>query len=197
MKTTKNSPNHYLVWAFIFICGFISGVGISVYKLQPQLSNKQIPSTAKIPAINHEQLHKLEELVKDKPEDLDSWIQLSHMYFDSNQHKKAIAAYKKSILLKPNDAALWTDLGVMYRRNEQAQKAIDSFNKAIAINPKHETALFNRGIVLLYDLNQRQQAIASFEELLRVNPEAQSSNGGKVSEFVEYLKTEETVQPAQ
>jgi peroxiredoxin len=47
----------------------------------------------------------------------------------------------------------------MYRRSGQPRKAIENFNKAIAVNPKHETAQFNKGIVLMHDLGDRDGAI--------------------------------------
>ncbi|MGL1931679.1 MAG: hypothetical protein OCC45_07940 [Desulfotalea sp.] len=186
----NNKPHTFIIAAFIFVCGFITGVGVTVYKTQPiqeQVTQQKTPA----PGFDHKALHDLEEKVKENPNDGQMWKVLSEMYFDSNQISKAIPAYQKTIELIPNDPGIITDLGVMYRRNKEPHKAIESFKMAIAVDPKHEQSRFNVGIVTLYDLEDKKAAIAAFEELLAINPDAKSGNGGKVSEFVEYLKTGE------
>ena len=70
-----------------------------------------------------------------------------------------------------------TDLGVMYRRTGQPRKAIDAFNKAITMDPTHEISRLNKGIVLMYDLNDTEAALTSWEKLLEVNPDARTGNG--------------------
>lgn len=193
MKETKNTSNQYLIWLFIFLCGFISGVGVAVYKMQP-LEGTPTAATQQGQGVDHNVLHQLESQVKENPEDYQAWIQLGHLYFDSDQHQKAIEAYETSMTIAPGDANLWTDLGVMYRRTENPNKAVECFEKAIALDAKHEPSRFNKSIVLLYDLNDMAGAIASFEELLVLNPEATSGNGGRIADFVEHLKSEATKQ---
>ncbi len=191
MKDSKNTPNQYLIWLFIFLFGFISGVGIAVYKMQPQ-EGAQTTATPQGQGVDHDVLHKLEAQVEKNPGDYQAWVQLGHLYFDSDQHQKAIEAYEKSMSITPGDANLWTDLGVMYRRTEKPEKAVECFDKAISLDPKHEPSRFNKSIVLLYDLNDTAGAIASFDELLILNPEATSGNGGRIADFVEHLKSEGT-----
>lgn len=195
MTKKKNAPHPYLIGALIFILGFMAGVGLTVYKMQPLLGQGGQGSTASAPAqqtpsFDHEALHDLEDMVKDDPNNFEALVQLSHMYFDSNQLDKAIPSYEKAVKIDAKSANLWTDLGVAYRRTSQPQKAIECFDKAIALDDSHEQSRFNKGIVLLYDLGKRQEAIKSFESVLVINPQAKSSNGGAVSEFVEWLKDE-------
>ena len=196
MTASNNKPHPYLIWAFIFICGFITGVGVTVYKMQPLTENSTNVANTPAPGVDHQVLHDLEEQIKKDPTNFEMHVQLGHMYFDSNQPQKAIEAYEKALELHPGDANLWTDLGVMYRRTEQPKKAIESFDKAIALDPKHEPSRFNKGIVLLYDLKDQANAISSFEELLVLNPDAQSGNGGSIREFVDHLKNELKNAPA-
>jgi tetratricopeptide (TPR) repeat protein len=91
--------------------------------------------------------------------------------------------------LNPNNADVTTDLGVMYRRTGQPQKAIEAFDKAAKIDPGHETALFNKGIVLMHDLNDLERAVKAWEELVKRNPAATSPTGQPVKNLVEKLKT--------
>ena len=103
----------------------------------------------------------------------------------TDQPDKAIEAYTRSLALHPGDANLLTDLGVMYRNTGQKEKAIESFDKARELDPKHEPSRLNKGIVLLFDMNDPTGAIASWEELLRLNPEAKMTDGTSVREFIE------------
>ena len=196
MTASNNKPHPYLIWAFIFICGFITGVGVTVYKIQPLTKSQTTTVSNPAPGVDHQELHDLEEQVKNNPNNFDMHVELGHKYFDSNQPQKAIEVYEKALTLHPGDANLWTDLGVMYRRTEQPAKAIESFDKAISIDHNHEPSRFNKGIVLLYDLGDPAGAITSFEELLVINPDAQSGNGGNIREFVDHIKNDLKNPPA-
>jgi len=129
-----------------------------------------------------------EQEVSRNPENVAAWTQLGNLYFDTNNFKKAIWAYKKSLTLNPNNANAQTDLGVMYRRNGQSTKAIKAFDKAIQIDPAHEIARFNKGIVLLHDLNDKNGAIKTWEELVQINPDALTPGGKSLAELIKLLK---------
>ena len=85
-----------------------------------------------------------------------AWSQLGHLYFDTGQLAPAIEAYRSSLGLDSRQPDVWTDLGVMYRRNGEPQKAIECFDQALNINQHHEIALFNKGVVLMHDLERQQ-----------------------------------------
>jgi tetratricopeptide (TPR) repeat protein len=78
----------------------------------------------------------------------------------------------------------------MYRRIKQPEKAIELFNMAIQKDPNHQPSRFNKGIVLMYDINDSQGAIASWEELLSLNPQAKTANGQPIREFVDQIKAD-------
>lgn len=181
---------------FCLLClviGFLGGIVFSVYKspgqapssgtptVQPQQSQGISPDMAK-------QFLELEREVAANPKNVEAWTQLGHLYFDTNQIKKAINAYNKSLELNPDDPDVLTDLGVMYRRDGDPAQAVATFDRAIAVNPLHETSRFNKAIVLLYDMKDKEGAIKAWEELIKANPMAAAPNGKLVSEIVEELK---------
>ena len=143
---------------------------------QPKLSNEQAKS-----------ILSLEQEVAINPTNVDAWTQLGNVYFDTGNSAKAIRAYEKSLELSPGNPNVLTDLGVMYRRNGQPGKALEAFNEAIAIAPSHEQSRFNKGIVLLNDMNDREGAIKAWEDLLRINPSALAPNGQPMSEAIKNL----------
>jgi tetratricopeptide (TPR) repeat protein len=185
--------------AIAFIAGFLAGAAFSVYKMGPS-QNPAVsgqpqggPSTEQqeqMSAQQTEAITHLEAEVTANPDKFSSWTQLGNLYYDTGQYQSAIKAYEKSLELHSGDGNIWTDLGVMYRRTKNPQKAIESFNKAIEIEPTHETSRFNKGIVLLYDLNDSDGAIAAWEELLRINPEAKAANGTHIHNIVDQIKAD-------
>ncbi|MDY7002253.1 MAG: tetratricopeptide repeat protein [Thermodesulfobacteriota bacterium] len=130
----------------------------------------------------------LEEEVSLHPDNVRAWTQLGNAYFDSEMFEKAIRAYKRSLELNPTDANVWTDLGVMYRRSGQPQKAIESFENAILNDGKHEIAWFNKGLVLMHDMEDAQAAVRTWEKLAEINPNAKTPNGQPLKELIEKLK---------
>lgn len=204
MSTTNKTIKKDSLLMYIgvaFIAGFLAGAAFSVYKMgpsttatvsgQPQGGSQQAPSAAQqdqMTAQQTEAISNLEAEVTANPDKFTSWTQLGNLYYDTGQYQSAIKAYEKSLELHSGDGNIWTDLGVMYRRTKQPQKALECFDKAIEIEPTHEVSRFNKGIVLLYDLNDADRAMAAWEELLRINPEAQTANGTHIHNFVDQVK---------
>jgi tetratricopeptide (TPR) repeat protein len=72
----------------------------------------------------------------------------------------------------------------MYRRKGAPDKAIQAFDQAVSVSPGFETALFNKGVVLMADLNDLEGAMAAWKELVKVNPDATTPGGEKVADIV-------------
>lgn len=201
MAEQETGKNQYIkketTYFIAFLClviGFLGGIVFSVYKSPSVPSQTVTPapqqSAQGISAEDAQKMVTLEREVAKNPNNVDAWTQLGHVYFDSNQFEKAINAYNKSLALRPNNADILTDLGVMYRRNGNPQQAIASFDKAVAVNPKHETSRFNKGVVLMYDLQDRAGAIKVWEELVSVNPLATAPTGEPLKNIIEKMQAE-------
>ena len=85
----------------------------------------------------------------------------------------------------------------MYRQNRQPIEALGAFNKAADIDPRHEKSRFNKGIVLMHDLEDPKAAIAAWEEVLKINPSAKTSNGEPITLLVEGLKKRQNAAASQ
>ncbi|HIJ79812.1 MAG: tetratricopeptide repeat protein [Desulfobulbaceae bacterium] len=171
------------------VAGFLAGIVFSVYKA-PAGGGTQVATTGQaqqspdISAEQSTQILQLEREVLTNPNNGQAWTSLGHLYFDTNEPEKAIKAYTKSLAILPNNPDVLTDLGVMYRRVGNAKQAIESFDQAIKANPKHETARFNKGIVLLYDVKDQPGAVAAWQSLVQINPMATAPNGKLVKEII-------------
>jgi len=194
-KPVKRAPEKhgvsYGIVAIAFVAGILVGVLLTLYKTG---SSPAIPSPSpqmgqKSSAADHsDEIAGLEFKTSRNPGDIAGWIELGNSCFDANLPEKAISAYEKALALNPDNADVWTDLGVMYRKSGKFDKAIQCFDKAIGIDPRHEIARFNKGIVLMHDLNDPKGAIQAWEELLAVNPLAMAPNGQSIDEMLKKLK---------
>jgi len=201
---SKNRQGQLITYVIIFVFGFLAGIAFTVYKggykggynggSPGALPAASSASSQGQPTAQNDETRQaiinMEAEVTANPENFQSWIRLGHLYYDSNQPEKAIAAYTKSLEFHTADANLLTDLGVMYRRTKQPEKAIELFNQAIEKDPRHQPSRFNKGIVLLNDLNDATGAIAAWEDLLRINPQAKTANGQPIREFVDQVKAD-------
>ena len=57
-----------------------------------------------------------------------------------------------------------------------------------AADPSFETARFNKGVVLMHDMEDIAGGIQAWEALVEVNPMATAPNGERVASLVERLK---------
>ena len=177
--------------------GFLGGATLSSFKFSKDASTpvqsmpQQVPQGDQISPDLNNRISDLEAETSLKPENVEAWIQLGNLYFDTNQFDGAIRAYKKALELDPNNPNVWTDLGVMYRRSGNPSQAIKSFDRAIAVDPSHEISRLNKGIVLMHDLDDIQGAIKAWEELVKVNPSAKTSTGQLIKDVIAGFKARE------
>ena len=132
----------------------------------------------------------LAERLKADPKNTEALVDLGNLYYDNGLYPLAIKAYEKSLKLNPHDVNVITDLGNMYRGSGNAKKAVECFNKAITVNPEFQPAYFNKGIVLLDDLNDKSGAIQSWEKILDIDSFAVAPNGQPLKEFIDEIKNE-------
>ncbi len=176
------------------IVGFLGGVIFSAYNYSPRLN---VPAsgpsgqTSQEQNISNELAKEINNLNKElslNPENIEALIRLGNLYFDTEQPGKAIMAYNNALELNPGNPDVLTDLGVMYRRKGQPLEAIKAFDKASKIDPRHEASRFNKGVVLLHDLNDSEGAIRAWEELVEVNPFAKVHDNELGLELIKKIK---------
>ena len=170
--------------------GFFGGVFFGVYKSGPPLKGGMgggMPPAAAQRDVQS-QIAGLEAETRQNPSNAAAWIELGNAYFDTEQVKKSIDAYRKALELQPNNADVVTDMGVMLRKDGRPKEAVEAFDRAIAINPRHEISRLNKGIVLLHDLQDGPGALRAWEGLLEVNPTAMAPGGMSIDQMVQGLK---------
>lgn len=130
----------------------------------------------------------LEKAVAADPQNAEAWARLGHSYFDSDDFTNAIRAYKKHLELKPGNADVWTDMGIMYRRSGDPTEAIRCFDKAIEANPRHQPSRYNKGVVLMHDMQNAEAAVKTWEELVAINPDAKTQDGRPIKDMIQNFR---------
>lgn len=180
-QTMRQSMTQTVV--LVIVVSFLAGAVFSAFKLSG------VPTGGGTSSANVDgRIESLKAQLQKNPDNGNAWIQLGNAYFDSDRYQLSIEAYTKALKIYPNNANVITDMGVMYRRSGQPEKAIEAFDRAIAADPKHETSRMNKGIVLLYDMNDTKRAVAAWEGLLEINPFKMMGNGKSLQDVVDSYK---------
>ena len=131
----------------------------------------------------------LEEEIENDPGNFQSLVELGNLNFDAENFSGAADYYAKALDVQPEDANVRTDLGTALYYSNRVDAAVAEFEKSLAIDPDHPQTLFNMGVVLLEERNDREGAIQLWEHLVDVNPGY--SQIGMVREEIARLKGQE------
>ena len=95
------------------------------------------------------------------PDDPTALRGIGNVYYDFEEHTKAIGYYERYLALRPDDANVRTDLGTMYLYTNRADRAIAEYQTVIAANPDFFQAHFNLGIAYREkaDFTQARQSL--------------------------------------
>ncbi len=127
---------------------------------------------------NLQEINRLQNIVEQNPNDLESLLKLAHLLNDSKFYEKAIETYKKYLSIKPNSPDVLVDMGVCYFELKNYDTAIATMKKAIEIDPKHQIAHFNIGIVT-FSTDRPKEAKEWWRKAVEIDP---TSDVGKKSQ---------------
>jgi tetratricopeptide (TPR) repeat protein len=117
------------------------------------------------------QASELLALLEKNPGDVGLMVALGNLYFDASLWNDARSWYEQALAREGGDPNVMTDLAVVYRNLKQPDKALSLLDSVAAADPKHWQALYNRVVVLHFDLHQHDEAKASLEKLERLAEE--------------------------
>ena len=170
-----------------FAAGYVLSAllgGFSFWSERPQARQSPVEGVSTRP----DWIGDLEKRVAEDSGDARLWAELGNAYFDTNQHQRAIDAYQESLAISPNNSNVITDMGIMYRRLDLPENAIEAFDRAIEVDPSHQFALYNKGLVLLHDLNDQTGAIRAWEALVKLSPGFRTPEGRGVADMLGALR---------
>ena len=99
-------------------------------------------------------------------------LERANRLYDETRWKEARDAYIEYLKSNPEDAAARSDLGVCYRQMGEPEDALKELDRALSSDPGHGPALYNKIIVLAFDLERKSEGVAllpRLEELMQDN----------------------------
>ena len=118
-----------------------------------------------------EQINLYKERLEANPKDLEALIALGNANFDIQRFDKARELYLRALEIDPMNITVRTDLASSYRNLGEMELAFKELNRVLSINSKHETALYNLGVLLLKDKHDPKGAIEAWEKLIATHPD--------------------------
>ena len=112
-----------------------------------------------------EQVAQLERALRQRPGDPDLLTSLGNLYFDAGRWDDAREAYEAALQGRPDDPSVMTDLAVCYRNLHHPERALELLDRALSLNPDQWQALFNKVVVLHFDLHRHDEARQALEAL--------------------------------
>lgn len=127
----------------------------------------QGPSAAQQEQVR-QQAAELESMLKERPDDRQVMVALGNLYFDASQWPEARDWYEKALTQQGDDPNVLTDLAVVYRNLGEPEKALELLDRALKRAPDHWQALFNKVVVLNFDLHRHEEATAALAQLKKL-----------------------------
>jgi tetratricopeptide (TPR) repeat protein len=120
------------------------------------------------------QAAELESMLARTPNDPRLMVGLGNLYFDAGRWSDARLWYERALAIEGGDPNVITDLAVVYRNLQQPERSLALLDQAIGISPDHWQAIYNKMVVLHFDLHRHDEAaraLARLKEIKASNPD--------------------------
>ncbi|MCK4412031.1 MAG: tetratricopeptide repeat protein [Candidatus Eisenbacteria sp.] len=104
-----------------------------------------------------------------RPDDPDAHNRLGSAYYAIGAFDRAVAAFRRAVVLDPRDVAGLVNIGVVLNEQGNAAEALEHFRRALAVDPQDVIATANEGIAH-YALGDTAAAVVSWMRALDSDP---------------------------
>jgi tetratricopeptide (TPR) repeat protein len=116
-------------------------------------------------AATQQQAAELMQLLSQSPEDTGLMVALGNVYFDGARWQDARLWYERALEKDRRDPNVLTDLAVVYRNLDRPQQSLELLDEALALEPDHWQAVYNKVVVLHFDLHEHDAAEQALSRL--------------------------------
>ncbi len=120
--------------------------------------------------IDVERMAALEEIIAADSSDVESLVELGHLYLASQRFREVAQLSMKALSLDPHTPGALAHLGMVLVAADHSDEALTSFDRALEIDPHFAEALLYRGIVS-FRAGDFEGAVESWERYLAVAPQ--------------------------
>lgn len=114
------------------------------------------------------QAAELEDMLARTPNDSRIMVALGNLYFDAGRWTEARLWYERAMEIDATDPNVLTDLAVVYRNLKQPERSLELLDRALEMSPNHWQAVYNKVVVLHFDLHRHDEAAQALERLKRI-----------------------------
>ena len=104
------------------------------------------------------------------PKDKEALLFLGNANYDINRFDQAKEYYKRYLEVDPMRAGVRTDLATSYYNLKDVNSALRELRTVLSQAPDHEAALYNFGLILWKNKQDKPGAIRAWETLLKTHP---------------------------
>lgn len=118
-----------------------------------------------------ERVSEIQGLLAASPDDPGLLAAMGNAYFDAERWQDARLWYERSLEAAAGDPNVMTDLAVVYRNLGESQRAVQLLERVLSARPEHWQALYNKVVILHFDLHRHDEAAAALGELQAMRDE--------------------------
>jgi len=119
-------------------------------------------------------LVRLQTQLKQNPENVQTWIQLGDVYYDTGNFHESIFYYQHALMMDSTNNNVRVDMAIGYYNTGHPERAVEEMKKTLARDPNHLNALFNIGVVL-NSMGDREGARGYWNQYLALQPAGELS----------------------
>jgi tetratricopeptide (TPR) repeat protein len=111
------------------------------------------------------QAAELQKLLQQSPDDARLMVALGNLYYDAARWRDAETWYERSVAADDSDPDVITDLAVVKRNLGEHEQALALLDRALQANPTQWQAMYNKVVVLHFDLHRHDEAFQILQQL--------------------------------
>jgi|GEM_PF-5457628 len=100
--------------------------------------------------------------------DIEALVYLGNANYDIQRFEQAQQYYQRALDVDQNNTHVRTDLASSFRQMGQIDRAIAELKKVLLQDPNQQVALYNLGVILLNDKEDRSGAIDAWKKLVAI-----------------------------
>ena len=144
-----------------------------------------------------------EQVCKDNPKDIESWVNLVRVYAALNQPARVERCCRSILSVLPNSDDAYYNLGFALMMQKKYSPAIDAFRKTIQLNPSHAIAFLHLG-KLLHLHSNLDEALACYRRASRLRSDLAEAycgiadiheNRGQIADAIEAYRNTLAINP--
>ena len=111
----------------------------------------------------------LKAAIKQRPDDLEAFESLGHLYRSAGRDDDAFEAYRQAAHLNSSSSDVYLNLGTLYEKRLQMDEAVVAYKRAVKVSPANAEAHLRLGNIQ-FARGLFQETVGHYSEFLKLRP---------------------------